>query len=43
MLEWKLLMMFDKNSEIVPSFDYTWHNDPLFREIYEIYIDEFIK
>ena len=42
MLEWKLLARFVKNPEIVRSFDYKQHNHPLFREFFDIYIDDFI-
>ena len=40
MLEWKLLAMFDKNPEIVHSFDYKRYNHPLFREFFDIYLDD---
>ena len=41
MLEWKLLARFDKNPEIVHSFDYKRHNRPLFRDFFDIYPDDF--
>ena len=41
MLEWKLLAMLDKNSEIVHSCEYNPYNQLLFRELFDIYIDEF--
>ena len=41
MLEWKLLAMLDKNSEIVHSCDYNPYKQLLFRELFDIYIDEF--
>ena len=42
MLDMKLLAMFDKNPEIVNSFDYEHHSNkshPLFQEFFDIYID----
>ena len=41
MLEWKLLAMVDKSPEIVHSIDYKRYNHPLFREFFDIYLDDF--
>ena len=41
MLERNLLMMLDKNREIVLSFNHKRHKQPLFREFCNIYVNEF--
>ena len=43
MLESKLLARFDKYPKFVHSFDYKRHNDPLFREFFDVYLDDFLK
>ena len=43
MLEWKLLAMFDKNLQIVHSFDHTHIRckHPLFQEFFDFYLHKF--
>ena len=41
MLEWKLLAKVDKKHEIVCLFDYRHCSRPLFREYFDILLDEF--
>ena len=47
MLEWKLLAMWDKNFEIVLSYDYKrynhWYKHSLFREFFVNYLDDFCQ
>ena len=42
-LERKLFAMSDNNPEIVHSFNYKRYNRPLFREFFDIYLDDFVK
>ena len=35
--------MLDKNPAIVRAFDYKWCNHPLFREFFDIYLDDFFE
>ena len=41
MLEWRLLVMFYKNPDIVHSFQYEHHSHPLFQECFDLYLDDF--
>ena len=44
MLGWKLFARFDKNPEIVHSFDFNRYNHPFFPEFFEIYLEDvFLK